>query len=121
MRLTRYGEPSSREIDALRQPPYCPVCGDDAPEYGDTCEIHDMTTTEHLQLIKAKCQELLAIWGNKRDHNPIYTATEGKRAEAGWRSTIAAIDGLEEMDDESHLYQFMESNILAAWPIELLQ
>ena len=42
MRFTRYGEPSSREIDELRQPPHCPVCGDDVPEYGDTCENCDM-------------------------------------------------------------------------------
>jgi hypothetical protein len=108
-----------------------------------------MTTTEHLQLIKAKCQELLAKaekrtpgrW--KANDNEVVQLFRGHlqnqllvveeecdatfisscagNAEAGWRSTIAAIDGLEEMDDQSHLYQFMESNILAAWPIELLQ
>ena len=42
MRFTRYGEPSSREIDALRQPPHCPVAGDDVPEYRDTCKNCDM-------------------------------------------------------------------------------
>lgn len=38
MRTTRYGEPSDKEIDALKQPPHCPQCGDDVQEYGDLCE-----------------------------------------------------------------------------------
>ena len=49
MRFTRYGEPSDKEIDALRQPPYCPLCGDDVPEYGDTCENCDMKPLLKLQ------------------------------------------------------------------------
>jgi predicted amidophosphoribosyltransferase len=38
MRFTRYGEPSSREIDALKQPPVCEQCGEPVQEYGDLCE-----------------------------------------------------------------------------------
>jgi len=64
-----------------------------------------MTTTEHLQLIKTECERLLA--------NPIATP----RAKAGWRSTIAAIDWLIEID-ATHLS--VATEILAAWPIELL-
>jgi hypothetical protein len=78
-----------------------------------------MTTSEHLQLIKAKCQELLAMWDHKRDHNLIYTATKGKKAEAGWRSTIAAINSIPWLDLDSQ--EHLTANILAAWPIELLQ
>lgn len=36
-------------------------------------------------------------------------------AEAGWMATIAAIDGLEEMDATTHLYAYIVRNILAAW------
>ena len=38
MRTTRYGEPSSKEIDALRQPPICEQCSEPVQEYGDLCE-----------------------------------------------------------------------------------
>jgi hypothetical protein len=53
-----------------------------------------VTTAEQLQAIRAKCKALLTIWNDKRDHNPIYQAACGKESEAGWRATIAAIDGL---------------------------
>jgi len=38
MRTTRYGEPSDKEIDALRQPPICEQCSEPVQEYGDLCE-----------------------------------------------------------------------------------
>lgn len=122
-----------------------------------------MTTIEHLNKIKAKCEQLLAI-AEKRTPGPWHThemssiyvgngspaslwelvhsteklnnltqasqkrlrqnatfiASCAGSAEAGWRSTIAAIDGLEEMDDTTHLYQFITTHILSAWPEELL-
>jgi hypothetical protein len=37
MRVTRYGEPSDSEIDALRIPPTC-ECGNPIENYDDTCE-----------------------------------------------------------------------------------
>lgn len=110
-----------------------------------------MTTTEHLQKIKSKCQSLLDIaekrtpgrWGNasnqvghikdhmgiaacfyrednENDDNAAYIASCAGPAEAGWKATIAAIDGLEEMNQHSHLFRYVAYNILAAWPIELL-
>ena len=92
-----------------------------------------MNTQEHLNRIKAKCQELLEIWDGKRDHNSIYMASCGKQAEAGWRATIAAIDDTLNVDEslsddvqkittEMMLVANgrMVEQILAAWPIELL-
>ena len=38
MRTTRYGEPSDKEIDALRIPPSCPLCGEPVENYDDLCE-----------------------------------------------------------------------------------
>jgi len=111
-----------------------------------------MTTTEHLQLIKAECERLLAIaekrtqgeWKcdpilQRRDWEPhlpsgsvdigyatargmtcddaAYIAACAARAEAGWRSTIAAIDAyFSHQGLDFHVTQ----SILAAWPIELL-
>lgn len=37
MRFTRYGEPSSAEIDSLRIPPFC-KCGNPVENYDDLCE-----------------------------------------------------------------------------------
>ena len=37
MRTTRYGEPSDKEIDALRHPPVC-ECGNPVEDYDDVCE-----------------------------------------------------------------------------------
>ncbi len=69
-----------------------------------------MTTTEHLQKIKAKCEQLIRMWE---------TSSSLTYSVAGWRATIVAIDGLLEDSrwiDESVL----TTNILAAWPEELL-
>jgi predicted amidophosphoribosyltransferase len=44
MRTTPYGEPSSKEIDALLIPPRCPQCGEDTDTYDtlcDSCETHN--------------------------------------------------------------------------------
>ena len=70
-----------------------------------------MTTTEHLQRIKSECERLLA---NSRD-NGIDKYTD--RAEAGWRSTIAAIDSI---SSPQGLDRVLTNQILSAWPIELL-
>ena len=56
-----------------------------------------MKTTEHLQKIKAKCQELLAtthkMYSPEQAANDIdFIASCAGNAEAGWRATIAAID-----------------------------
>jgi hypothetical protein len=69
---------------------------------------NDMTTTEHLQRIKSECELCLEISS---------MANSQGRAEAGWRSTIAAIDWLIEID-ATHLP--LATAILATWPIELL-
>jgi len=119
-----------------------------------------MSTTEHLQKIKAKCEQLLAmaekrtpgnwgLWGmsvlaSTQGSNEVSKCTpvcntlfrdENSRprtfdanfiafcagsAEAGWRATIAAIDGLEEMDEYSHIHGFIAQNIIAAWSESLL-
>jgi hypothetical protein len=104
-----------------------------------------MTTTEHLQLIKAECERLLAIaekrtqgeWkrhelqatikGEQRDvarcllyEDANFIAACAGRAEAGWEATIAAIDGLDDID-HSRPYQLISGSIITAWPIELLK
>jgi hypothetical protein len=69
-----------------------------------------MTTTEHLQKIKSECESCLRIASIA---NSVYG-----RAEAGWRSTIAAIDCIEDMAE--HIGNHQASLIIAAWPTELL-
>jgi hypothetical protein len=112
-----------------------------------------MNTQEHLNQIKAKCQELLAI-AEKRtageweadgifvdcldidecvasattvDEDATFIASCAGAAEAGWKATIAAIDELTALNDESCLYDGHEGQhthrlrkIIAAWPQELL-
>jgi hypothetical protein len=109
-----------------------------------------MNTTEHLQMIKSECERLIAL-SEKRtqgewvtDHlwvdtehandyikatgnvfNAPYIASCAGRAEAGWRSTIAAINGLESAhlalaDGDDTAWNALEQ-IAAAWPLELLQ
>jgi hypothetical protein len=112
-----------------------------------------MTTTEHLQKIKAECERLLALPKNKilaqhqncgcqvciceDEHqchgcgakncgnhpvgeipSPIYI---NNHAEAGWRSTIAAIDLLAILPKSSYWTKKATNEIITAWPIELLQ
>jgi len=115
-----------------------------------------MTTEEHLKRIRARCVELLALAQaanitnvetmahhvsiNIGDWTPVKTpeiatfiASCSGPAEAGWKATIAAIDGLQsigwyESDGEIHsdnshngrtAHAALEP-ILAAWPEELL-
>jgi hypothetical protein len=118
-----------------------------------------MNTQEHLNRIKSKCQELLAIaenrtagkwitdsargvmsevtgwmpicypFGDKETElkDATFIASCAGAAEAGWRATIAAIDELTALNDESCLYDGHEgqhthrlSKLIAAWPEELL-
>ena len=93
-----------------------------------------MTTIEHLQRIKAKCERLLAAYASEHEARKNYLAIIGSTevikttaAEAGWRSTIAAID-LFLFNDERLSYGYAPSkqerqiiqSILSAWPEELL-
>ena len=71
-----------------------------------------MTTPEKLGRIAAKCRELL--------NNP---KSGGQSAEAGWRSTLAAIESikLENRGSSPHLTAretVLIDAILAAWPDE---
>jgi len=127
-----------------------------------TTEKETMTTTEHLQKIKAECERLLAIakkrtkgeWSmfnksrtltidignephgrlpsiinwpgfdsnnlpyNKNVANAAFIVACAGTAEAGWRSTIAAI---EVVITSGFLASPLVKEILAAWPTELLQ
>jgi len=90
-----------------------------------------MNPTEHLQLIKAECERLLAIAEKRWTRELIsdvdfcahtiadatYIAACAGRAVAGWRATIAAVDKL--AFDQFGNAATIEI-ILAAWPIELL-
>lgn len=81
-----------------------------------------MTTTEHLAKIRAKCVEL-------QSRESLYGL-----AQAGWQSTIAAIDMWEELnrnccgwkDDNGcagaaiQHYHCATAAIISAWPEELL-
>jgi hypothetical protein len=109
-----------------------------------------MTTTEHLQRIKAKCQELLAIaekrtpgewtklaksvWQNNgyivagnvdSPKDAAYIAACAGPAEAGWIATILAVDITFDRlyADESHIKgeaRLDAQKLIAAWPEELL-
>jgi len=87
----------------------------------NTPEKEIMTTTEHLQKIKAECERLLAFSEKATISN--YFTCEG-RCEAGWRSTIHGVNLILELYaihglDVSDLSA--TKDILAAWPTELLQ
>lgn len=47
MRFTRYGEPSDREIDAQRLPPYCPQCEEPAENYDELCPLCALEAETH--------------------------------------------------------------------------
>ncbi len=122
-----------------------------------------MTTIEHLQRIKSRCQELLAtaetrtpgrwafdpenIGGGpwpyyglvnadsgesvpvhvlvERPGNATFIASCAGPAEAGWRATIAAVNGLlrvyERCDEPTSTYaEETLADIIAAWPEEVL-
>ena len=65
-----------------------------------------MTTTKHLEKIKAKCQERI----NKCEGNlPC--------AEAGWKSTISAIETAQLLESvNSDITNAILDSIIAAWP-----
>lgn len=63
-----------------------------------------MNTTEHLEKIKAKCEELIVRYKSGTGGAP--------PAIAGWRSTIAAIDFLFRCEMYSTT---MAVEIIAAW------
>jgi hypothetical protein len=104
-----------------------------------------ITPTEHLQLIKAECERLLAIaekrtqgkWkrhelqatikGEQRDvarcllyEDATFIAACAGRAEAGWKATIAGCDEALYLLDNGIQEDPFAKAILAAWPIELL-
>jgi hypothetical protein len=64
-----------------------------------------MTTTEHLQKIKTKCQQLLSKY-------PPCEST------AGWRCTIVAINAIPWLDIDSQ--EHLTGNMISSWPAELL-
>lgn len=127
-----------------------------------------MTTSEHLQRIKAKCESLLELaskrtprkWAKntykphvagesvthsvdgppsdfmylQEESDATFIASCAGPAEAGWRATIAAIDGIEAFfcaiayidpssseERESRIHMVIaRDSIVAAWPEELL-
>ena len=105
------------------------------------------TDQEKLQKIRAKCEKLLAIaekrtpgewmsasetvWarnervgGQMETDDAAFIAACAGPAEAGWRATIAAIDGLlATMKVRNLIYHEVETmnGILSAWPDELLK
>lgn len=74
-----------------------------------------MTTEEHLKKIKAKCESLMLL------HIP---TGNYQSAIAGWRATIAAIDSLQLIHEQTDLGEYPAwdalKEIIAAWPEELL-
>ncbi len=96
-----------------------------------------MTTTEHLQKIKSKCEQLIQDYAPFCQMQGDSTAYTGAHcAVAAWRSTIAAIDAVENFSfclggwegidpcpaciDNSKTHDKTIAAILAAWPEELL-
>lgn len=134
--------------------------------------MKQMTQTEHLKLIRARCVELLEIaekrtagrWttgkGSKtireldktgpygfiarthlagefcprqdldKEANATFIASCAGAAEAGWRSTVAAIDAFFKLDGVTYgwdgdcgatcIADALADSITSAWPIELL-
>jgi len=64
-----------------------------------------MTDAEKLNAIASKCRALLSL-----DYPD---AEEPKTARAGWRTTLAAIAEIEDMDEVGA--DVLGSNIIAAW------
>ena len=76
-----------------------------------------MTKTEHLQRIRARCEELIGAY--LFEHEPDARV-------AGWRATIAAIDGLHRLINlgegtvDYDIACQTRDSIIATWPEELL-
>ena len=82
-----------------------------------------MNTTEHIEKIKAKCEARITTELTRP------TLLQDKTAIAGWRSTIAAIEGLQKLALATELYPghggspevlYHLNSIIATWPEELL-
>jgi hypothetical protein len=65
-----------------------------------------MTTQEKLEQIKVKCEELIAL------HSQFNQAGIASTSQAGWRSTISAIDFLVDAD---FCDSYIGYSIVAAW------
>jgi len=100
----------------------CPKCGQEASGMPfHTCAGKALTTTDRLSLIEAKCRLLIAI---ELACDPLL---QDAAKIAGWKSTLAAIkkframetSGAEELSDRDSREGISE--ILAAWPITLIQ
>ena len=81
--------------------------------------------TRHCRVLQANAMQVATAFSPdfielESSQNAAFIASCAGAAEAGWRATIAAIDGLEEMDETTHLRDFIASNIIASWPAELL-
>ena len=71
-----------------------------------------MSKEEHLDKIASRCRLNIA-------HLEEWTLDDHEQqAIAGWRATISAIEGLRDMGE--HDAEILASNIIAAWPAELL-
>ena len=94
-----------------------------------------MKTQEHLDKIVAKCRTNLALakkrtpgewgvlnslWTARSEDDADYIAACAGAAEAGWRATIATIEGLREMAIGDQYSTNMTAAIIGAWPEELL-
>lgn len=81
-----------------------------------------MTTTEKLQAIRAKCVELLE---DAKKYEPHYA----NAAEAGWKSTIVAVDVFFVLLKTCECYGATDdllnnklfNELLSSWPDELLK
>ncbi len=83
----------------------------------------NMTTTEHLNLIKRECERLLALSSDLKEQKaeiPILYQC----GEAGWQSTIIAINTLLNLATlptfVAHSAQKTLNEIITAWPLEIL-
>lgn len=91
-----------------------------------------MNTTDHLTLIESKCEANLDYLQLCRSGGALITKID-LFAEAGWKSTLAAIKWLRSIKqsdvcaDQAHACNHPDdardaiNEIIAAWPIELLQ
>jgi len=90
-----------------------------------------LTTDQHLDAILAKCRAGIELakhrgvemekwdWDGFHKSDAAFILACDNSAEAGWRSTIAAIEGLRAMPPLD-IRQRAFTAIIAAWPIELL-
>lgn len=102
---------------------------------GAAVGFDQMTTTEKLNRIADKCRELLDMQATKTHTSDwkvrylkgdsAYIQECREQAVAGWKATIAAIEGLIEIanhgqEPERGAARYDLNKIIAAWPEELL-